>query len=171
MLGEKTNVGTHWVCVCYDKDGNLKWEDDFDNLVVNEGLDDLLQNQFNGSSYTATWYVGLKESGAVVAGDTMASHSNWSEITAYTTTGGSGAAALRPVAVLASASSQSVVTSTAAVFSINGTVCVAGGFIASKVTVGGNLGVLYGAGDFTAIRSVIDGDVVNVSLTLSASAS
>ena len=167
----KTHVGTHWVCVCYDKDGNLKWEDDFDNLVVNEGLNDLLQNQFNGSSYSATWFVALKATGTVCATDTMATHSSWAEITDYTTAGGSGAAALRPVAVLASASSQSVVTSTAAVFSINGTVCVAGGFIASKVTVGGNLGVLYGAGDFTAIRSVIDGDVVNVSLTLSASAS
>ena len=170
MLGEKTNVGTHWVCVCYDKDGNLKWEDDFDNLVVNEGLNDLLQNQFNGSSYTATWFVGLKATGTISAGDTMATH-GFTEITDYTTAGGSGAATARPAAVLASASSQSVVTSTAAVFSINGTVCVAGGFLASKVTVGGNLGVLYGAGDFTAIRSVIDGDVVNVSLTLSASAS
>ena len=100
----------------------------------------------------------------------MASH-GFTEITDYTTAGGTSAAVTRPTAVLASASSQSVVTSTAAVFSINGTVCVAGGFLASKSTVGGNLGVLYGAGDFTAIRSVIDGDVVNVSLTLSASAS
>ena len=165
-----TNVGTHWTWVCYDKDGNLKWEDEYDNLVVNEGLNDLLQQYFNGSGYSATWFVGLKATGTISAGDTMATQ-GVSDITDYTRAGGSGAAAIRPAAVLASASSQSVVTSTAAVFSVNGTVCVAGGFLASKSTVGGNLGVLYGAGDFTAIRSVIDGDVVNVSLTLSASAS
>ena len=165
-----TNVGTHWTWVCYDKDGNLKWEDEYDNLVVNEGLNDLVQQYFNGSSYSATWYVALKATGTISAGDTMASH-GFTEITDYTTAGGTSAAVTRPTAVLASASSQSVVTSTAAVFSINGTVCVAGGFLASKSTVGGNLGVLYGAGDFTAIRSVIDGDVVNVSRTLSASAS
>lgn len=126
MLGS-TNVGTHWTWVCYDKDGNLKWEDEYDNLVVNEGLNDLLQQYFNGSSYSATWYVGLKATGTISAGDTMASH-GFTEITDYTTAGGTSAAVTRPTAVLASASSQSVVTSTAAVFSINGTVCVAGGF-------------------------------------------
>ena len=38
---------------CFDADGNLKWEDTFHNLVVNEGLQDLNNKYFKGSAYTA----------------------------------------------------------------------------------------------------------------------
>ena len=31
---------------CYDKDGNLKWREVVPNLVVNAGLDDVLDNYF-----------------------------------------------------------------------------------------------------------------------------
>ena len=169
-MKQRTKVGTHWDWTCYDNKGNLKWEEDFDNLVVNEGLNDLLQKYFKGSSYTAAWKVALKATGTVSAGDTQASH-GFTEITAYSTVGGSTSAAIRATAILASASSQSVVTSTAAVFSIIASACVAGGFLTTGTTVAGNLGVLYGSGDFTAIRTVITGDVINVNLTLTASAS
>jgi hypothetical protein len=169
-MKQKTKVGTHWDFTCYDHKGNLKWEDEYDNLVVNEGLNDLLQKYFNGSSYTAAWKVALKATGTVSAGDTMATH-GFTEITAYSTAGGSTSAALRPTAILASASSQSVVTSTAAVFSIIASACVAGGFLTTGTAVAGTAGVLYGSGDFTAVRTVISGDVINVSLTLTASAS
>ncbi len=169
-MKQKTKVGTHWDWTCYDSKGKLKWAEDYDNLVVNEGLNDLLQKYFKGSSYTAAWKVALKATGTVSAGDTQATH-GFTEITAYSTAGGSTSAAIRPTALLASASSQSVVTSTAAVFSVIASACVAGGFLTTGTTVGGTLGVLYGAGDFTAIRTVISGDVINVNLTLTASAS
>ena len=32
----------------YDSDGNLKWEDWAENIVVNEGLNDLLTNYLKG---------------------------------------------------------------------------------------------------------------------------
>ena len=169
-MKQKTKVGSHWDFTCYNSEGNLKWKEEYDNLVVNEGLNDLLQKYFNGSSYTAAWKIGLKATGRVSAGDTQATH-GFTEITAYSTAGGATSAATRPTAVLASASSQSVVTSTAAVFSVIASASVAGGFLTTGTTVAGNLGVLYGAGDFTAIRTVINGDVINVSLTLTASAS
>jgi len=44
---------------CYDKDGNLKWEDKAHNLVVNDGLADMNDKYFSGSGYSATWYLGL----------------------------------------------------------------------------------------------------------------
>jgi hypothetical protein len=169
-MKQKTKVGSHWDFTCYNSEGNLKWKEEYDNLVVNEGLNDLLQKYFNGSSYTAAWKIGLKATGTVSAGDTQASH-GFTEITAYSTAGGATSAGLRPTAVLASASSQSVVTSTAAVFSVIASASVAGGFLTTGTTVAGDGGVLYGAGDFTAIRTVINGDVINVSLTLTASAS
>jgi hypothetical protein len=42
---------------CYDKDGNLKWEDRSHNLVVNVGLADMNDKYFSGSGYTAAWYI------------------------------------------------------------------------------------------------------------------
>jgi hypothetical protein len=37
---------------CFDKDGNLKWEENAHNLVVNEGLQLMNDEFFTGSSYT-----------------------------------------------------------------------------------------------------------------------
>ena len=31
-----------WKVICKDKDGNIKWEDNWDNLIVGEGLAALL---------------------------------------------------------------------------------------------------------------------------------
>ena len=44
---------------CFDKDGNLKWEEQSHNLVVNQGLQDMNSKYFTGSGYTAAWYLGL----------------------------------------------------------------------------------------------------------------
>lgn len=44
---------------CYDKDGNLKWSDVIENIVVNVGLNDVLDKYFKGSTYTAAHYSGL----------------------------------------------------------------------------------------------------------------
>jgi hypothetical protein len=45
---------------CFDKYGNLKWEERVKNLITNEGLNDVLNKYFKGSAYTAAWYVGLR---------------------------------------------------------------------------------------------------------------
>jgi hypothetical protein len=71
---------------CLDVDGNLKWEAEAPNLVVNGGLQDMNNKYFLGSAYTATWYLGLYGSGATnspAAGDTMSSHAGWTEVVAY----------------------------------------------------------------------------------------
>ena len=64
---------------CRDGDGNLKWEEDIGNTVTTEGLADLLTKYFKGSSYNAAWYMGLKGTGSIVAGDTLALHF-WVEV-------------------------------------------------------------------------------------------
>ena len=72
---------------CFDKDGNLKWEDQMHNLVVNQGLQDMNTQYFKGSTYTAGFFLGLVTgpgSGtAYAAGDTLASHIGWTEFTNY----------------------------------------------------------------------------------------
>lgn len=144
---------------CFDKHGNLKWVEEVRNLVTNEGLNDLLNKYLKGSTYTAAWYVGLKGTGTIAAGDTLASHAGWSEITDYSGN--------RQALTLGTVSSQSVDNSASkAVFTFTGSASVYGGFVASAST--GTSGTLYGAADFGTSRSVVASDVLNVTVTLTA---
>lgn len=148
--------------VCVGPDGQEKWRDGFTNLVTTVGKNNILDQYFTGSGYTAAWYVGLKGAGSAAAGDTSASHAGWSEVTAYSN-------ANRVTLSLNAASSGSMTSSAAASFNINGTATVAGAFLITENTKGGTTGTLYSAGDFTASRSVASGDTLNVNVTLTAS--
>jgi hypothetical protein len=64
-------------------DGEVKWVEEFDNLVTTEGKNDILDKYFKGSAYTAAWYLGLKGTGSAAVGDTLASHAGWAEVTPY----------------------------------------------------------------------------------------
>ncbi len=151
-----------WEIVCFDSDGKEKWREINDNIVVNVGLNDILDKYFKGSSYTAAWYVGIKGAGTAVAADTMASHSSWSELAGYSQ-------AARPTLTLGSVASQSVDNSASkATFSINATATVAGAFIVTNNTKSGTSGTLYGVVDFGSSRSVISGDTLEVTVTLTA---
>ena len=154
---------------CFDKDGNLKWEAECPNLVVNVGLQDMNNKYFLGSAYTATWYIGLYGSGASnspAAGDTMSSHAGWTEVVAYTQ-------ATRPACTFATATTAnpSVATNSASVaaFTINATTTVGGAFLVSNSTKSGTTGTLFSAADFSAPgdRAVTSGDTLNVTYTLS----
>jgi hypothetical protein len=154
---------------CHDAQGNLKWEADAPNLVVNEGLQDMNAKYFTGSAYTATWYLGLYGAGASntpAAGDTMASHAGWTEVTDYSQ-------ATRPACTFGTptTANPSVATNSAspATFSINGTTTVGGAFLTSNNTKGGTTGILFSAADFSAPgdRSVVSGDTLSVTYTLS----
>ena len=63
----------HYALECHDADGNMKWADEFDNLVTTAGKTDLVNKYFKGAAYTAAWYLGLKGTGSAAAGDTLAS--------------------------------------------------------------------------------------------------
>ena len=93
------------------------------------------------------------------AGDTMGTHTGWSEYTNYS-------ASTRPAPSWGSASGGSLST-TATSYSINssgGT--VAGAFMVTNSTKGGTSGTLYSAGNFTGgSRTVVSGDTLNVTYT------
>lgn len=147
--------------VCRAADGSIRWEDEFPNTVVTVGKNDLLDKYFSGSSYTAAFYVGLKAAGTISATDTMSSHPGWTEITTYSN-------ATRPAftaAVAASGSTNN--TASPAVFNINGSSTVAGCFITTNNTIGGTTGILFSAADFALARSVLSGDTLNVTYTIS----
>jgi hypothetical protein len=153
---------------CFDKDGNLKWEDQMHNLVVNEGLQDMNTQYFKGSTYTAGFFLGLVTgpgSGtAYAAGDTLASHIGWTEFTNYS---GSRKAVTFGTATTAD---PSVISNSAAPsqFSITGGGgTVAGAFLCTVAS--GTSGVLFSEADFQSPgdRVVVAGDTLNVTYTFS----
>jgi len=172
IAGENMSAKGRFIVECFDKDGNLKWREDNENLVVNVGLQDMNTKYFSGSAYTAAWYIGLYGAAASnnpAAGDTMSSHAGWTENTTYSN-------ATRPQAVFGTATTAnpSVISNSAsvAVFNINGTTTVGGAFLTSNSTKSGTTGTLFSASDFQSPgdRSVVSGDTLNVTYQFSLTA-
>ncbi len=153
---------------CFDKYGNLKWEDFIENLVVTEGRNHLLDVAFKSGSQITTWYVGITNATPTfAAGDVMSSHAGWTENQNYTE-------GVRQTLTLGTISAGSVDNSASkAVFSINTNAQSLGGlFIVSNSTKGGTTGTLYGGGAFTGGNKAADsGDSLSVQATLSITSS
>ena len=162
-LTETIGVTGHYNVQCLDSDGQVKWIDTIENLVVTVGKNDLLDKYFAGSAYTAAWYMGLVDGASTptyAAGDTLASHAGWTESTAYS---GSNRAT-----VAWNAASAGSKASTATSFSINATATIAGALLTVTQVRATTTGVLYSAGSFSGgNRSVANGDTLNVTYTAS----
>lgn len=171
-------VGSYHV-ECRDKDGNLKWEEAFPNLVVAVGKELMLDTLLSGTSYTTVGpFLGLISGASPTfdATDTMASHGGWTEFTAYTV----GGSAVRGTASFASATSSgaspSNVTSkaaTAIVYTITGGGGTVGGcFLVTGTgavnTQSSTAGTLYSAGAFGTAKVTTAGDTVSVTYSTSA---
>lgn len=149
----------HFHFECFDKNGGLRWEEKVNNILVNVGLDDILDKWLKGSGYTASMFVGLKDTGTAIAADTMASHGSWTTITPYSD-------GTDPALVLGSVSSQSVDNAASkATFNINATDEVFGAFVKTDNTKGGTAGTLISVVDFGSSRNVVNGDTLNVTAT------
>jgi len=159
MVGDTMPAPRMWFDVeCIGADGRLKWRERVHNVVCTAGKTDLIDKYLKGSSYTAAWYIILAGSGTKAAGDTLASHAGWTEQTPY--------AGNRPAITWGTTTSGSN-TASAVSISINASATVAG---AGCCTVNsGTSGVLYNVSDFSASRSVVSGDTLNVTPTLSVS--
>lgn len=162
--GESAVACGRYYAECHDKDGNLKWTAEGDNLVVNVGLQYMAGTALaNSAAQITTWYVGLygaAASNTPAASDTMSSHAGWTEIDCYSD-------ATRPAATFAASTNAnpSVVTNTSnkAVFNIDATATVGGAFLTSNSTILGTSGTLFSAADFQSPgdRSVVSGDVIS----------
>lgn len=155
-------VGTYHI-ECLGADGQSKWADDFHNLVTTVGKNDMLDKYLAGTTWsTGTVYMGLKGTGTAAAGDTMASHAGWSELSITSA---------RSSVTFSAAASGSKATSSAVSFSITaaGPTTVAGVFvvIGGTATIANTTGVLFSAGDFSSSRSVVSGDTLQVTYTAS----
>lgn len=152
-----------WHVECYDADGNFKWEDEAQNLVVNAGLDYILDAGLSGGTPITSWFVGLTDdTPSPAAGDTMASHGGWTEFTEYSQ-------ATRVAWTDGGVSGQSVSNSgSPASFSVNNSTNggLGGLFLVSESTKGGTTGTLYAVVALTGGNRVVNnGDTINATYT------
>ncbi len=164
-LVSKARVGGVFQCSII-RDGKVidKWEDH--NIVVNQGLNLLLNNALAGVAAQTSWYIGifsgnytpaLTDTGATIA-------SNSTESAAYTST-------TRPAWTPPSGgtSNQTISNSASpASFTMNASVTIYGAFLVSSNVINGTAGDLMAASQFSAARALLSGDVLNVTYALSA---
>jgi hypothetical protein len=180
VANETVGIEGFYEVKCHDKDGNLKWEESFPNLVNAVGKELMLDTLLKGTSYTVVGpFLGLISGASPTFGtgsDTQTSHAGWTEFTNYTV----GGSAVRGTAVFASATStgstpSNVTTSAAA--AITYTITGAGGTVGGCFLVTGTGassaqsntgGVLYSAGAFTTAKITTAGDTVAVTYSTTA---
>ncbi len=164
---QRTALGGVFTVKCVDADGNVKWDDEFPNLVVNTGLQFLNTQLFKGVTYTATWYMGLVNSGGTyAAGNTMLSHSGWTENVSYVSSA-------RPTMTFNTATTgdPSVIASVAVSFVMNASATLGGSFLTTDNTKSGTAGTLFSVGNYsTGNRSVLSGDTLSISYSFLADA-
>ena len=179
-IPEGMGIEGYYHVVCHDKDGNLKWEEEFPNLVVAVGKQLMLDTLLKGSAYTVVGpYLGLtKVSLTPAATDTMTTlvTTNAAEFINYTV----GGSAVRGTAVFGSATSSgatpsNVTTSTAT--AITYTITGAGGTVYGCFLVTGSGasstqsntgGTLYSEGNFSTAKVTTAGDTVSVTYSTTA---
>jgi len=163
--------------VCRDKDGNLKWEEEFPNLVVAVGKQLMLDTLLKGSSYSVVGpYLGLiGNTFTAAATDTMASHT-WTEFTNCTV----GGSAVRGTAVFGSSTSSGTTPSnvtTSSASPVTYTITGAGGTVYGCFLVTGTgavstqsstAGTLYSEGLFSTAKATTAGDTVTVTYSTTA---
>ena len=164
-INEEAHAHGHYAVECRDADGNVKWSDVIENIVVNEGKNFVLDTLLAGSAYTAAVVMGLKGTGTAVVGDAQASHASWLEVGLANAPVYSGT---RKTPAFSAASGGSKTTSSAVSFAFTSAGTVAGCFInlAGSSTIDATTGKLYSAGDFTGGSKVVaSGDTVQVTWT------
>ena len=183
---ESMGIQGHYYVKCYDKDGNLKWEDIAPNLVNAVGKQALFDYYFGatgtgGGTAAGANYLGLVGSASAtanyVASDTISSHTGWIEV------GGSNAPAYtgnRQSPSWSAASSggttpTNVTTKTASALTFamtsGGTVfgCFINSGASASATKDTTTGILYSAGSFTSGSKVVSsGDSLAVTYTTTA---
>jgi len=178
MNNEKGHAQGEYTAKRFDKDGNLKWEDKFDNVVTDVGAN-LMLDTFLGGSTNTTYFLGLISSvGYSVApavGNTMSSHAGWVEAGNGTNypNWSTPASNARATITWSAASARAKAISSAASFTIatNGGT-LKGCFIVTGsgavATNNNTSGVLYSAGLFSGGDKVVGvGDTLQVSYSTS----
>lgn len=146
------------------RNGEVIDEFEYENLVVNQGLNYLLGAALGAQSVITSWYIGLFSGNyTVLASDTASSiAANATEVTAYT-------AGARQTWVPAAPSGQAITNSASqASFTFNGPVTVYGAFLVSTATISGTGGTLFSGAQFGSPKSVVSSDIMQLTYSYSA---
>ncbi len=138
------------------------------NICTDEGLNRLLDVMFHATTQITTWYVAIFESNTSPAAGTTYATPVFTESSAYDE-------ATRPEFVGAAASSKSLTNSAnKAEFTINATKTIYGGALVGGGTAANTKGdtagggVMYCASQFGSSKSVVDDDILRVTITINA---
>ena len=136
-----------WNLKAFSPEGDVLLEDEWENLVTTQGKNSILNTQFHATTQLTTWYLGLiSATPTPAAGDTHASHSGWTEVTAYSES-------VRQTYVENAASSGSIDNvGSVATFTINAdSTSIGGALISSVSTKNSSSGadILYAVGAFS----------------------
>ena len=140
------------------------------NIVVNEGLDDILDTYFKSGTQITIWYVAIFENDYTVLPANTYASKGFTESVAYTE-------ANRPTWTGGSVSGQSVDNSASkATFTMNGTKTIWGAALVGGTnaatkndSTAGVANVMYCSAQFSAEKSVVADDVLKVTVTLTSS--
>ena len=179
VVGSETvGIEGHYRVVCRDADGNIKWEDEFPNLVNALGKQLMLDTLLSGTSYTTVGpFLGLISGTGLTfaAADTLTSKT-WTEFTNYTV----GGSAVRGTASFSAATSSGTTptnvttkTASAITYTITGGGGTVGGCFlvtgtGASSTQGNTSGTMYSAGAFSTAKITTAGDTVSVTYSTTA---
>lgn len=140
-------------------------EFEFDNLVVDQGLNHILDVTLHGATQVGAWYIGVFEGNYTpVAGVTAAT------ITAASTECTNYDEATRVSYDEAAAAAKSITNAASrATFTFNATKTIYGAFLVSAPAKSATTGTLLSAGRFTTAKDVEDDDQLLVTYTFNAS--
>lgn len=163
---ERAKLKGHWCVTCRRPDGSVRWTEEYDNLVTNEGLDYLLDVGLSGGSQNANWYVGLLAASPTPLAAWTKTEVGAADFVAYTE-------ATLPAWTDAGVSGQSATNAASkASFVINAdSSSIGGAYLASANTkaVEGGAAIIYSAGAFTGgNKSADSGDTLEVTATFTA---
>jgi hypothetical protein len=177
LVPEGMGIEGWYEIVCRDADGNVKWKNEFPNLVVAVGKQLMLDTLLSGTSYTTVGpYLGLiSNTFTASASDTMGSHT-WTEFVNYTVSGSAVRGTASFSAATSTGSTPSNVTSKTA-SAITYTITGAGGTVygcflvtgtGASSTQSSTTGVLYSEGLFSTAKTTTAGDTVSVTYSTTA---
>lgn len=134
------------------------------NIVVNQGLNYMLNAALGNGAVITTWYVGLFSGNyTVLASDTASNIASAStEVSAY-------AAGARQAWTPVTATTQSITNAASqASFTFNGSVTVYGAFLVSTATISGTGGTLFSGAQFGSAKSVVATDILQLTYSYTA---
>ncbi len=164
---EKLKLNHRYRVEYRNPDGVLEWTEEMDNLVPDAWLTKILDILYGATAKVSNFYIGLVNGASAptyAAGDTMSSHSGWTEATPYSD-------GTRPAWTAGgAASNKSISNGSGATFNCNASGTIAGAFLCTNSTKSGTTGDLCSVASFTSgNKTVANGGTLTVTITNTAS--